>query len=405
MNELVEAPQIIPGVSLSTPSRRRSLSWAAGCALLVLLWQIATVHYNYGGNWSALFCTGDLAPVPPSLSGEQIYRFPGSNGWDGQFYHYIAHDPLLRDGLAQYIDAPRLRYRRILIPATAFLLAAGRAEYIDAAYRTVVLLFFLLGAYCLSRLAVLNGRSAAWGMVFFFTPAAVVSTDRMAVDVSLAALVLAFVLLTRTHRFDRTLYAVLALAALTRDTGILLAGAYCMWLLTEKRYRHALLAATAGIPALLWYAYVVQRTEPYPQNGRLWAPFTGLLDRFVHPAYYPFDPALNLLLQGLDFLAAAGILAAILVALFSLRRQRMAPSGFAIVLFVTLALLVWRPGDWLEAFDYGRILSPLLILLALDSFESLEWITLAPICMVIPRFGMQMISQVTGVIKGVLGLG
>ncbi len=152
--------------------------------MLVLLWQFATVHYNYSGNSTALFCTGANPPIPASLESENIYRYPNPNGWDGQFYHYIAHDPLLQGEMWRYIDAPRLRYRRILVPILAYALAAGQSQYVDVAYRTVILLFFLLGAYSLSRLAVSEGRHAAWGMAFFFIPAAVISTDRMAVDVA-----------------------------------------------------------------------------------------------------------------------------------------------------------------------------------------------------------------------------
>jgi hypothetical protein len=57
------------------------------------------VQRNYGGNWTAFNCTGARFPIPPALAGENIYRFQRSNGWDGQFYHYIAHDPFLADGM------------------------------------------------------------------------------------------------------------------------------------------------------------------------------------------------------------------------------------------------------------------------------------------------------------------
>jgi hypothetical protein len=52
--------------------------------LLGLSWQLLTVHYNYGGNLTALFCTGSRFPTPPSLAGEHIYVFPASGGYDGQ---------------------------------------------------------------------------------------------------------------------------------------------------------------------------------------------------------------------------------------------------------------------------------------------------------------------------------
>jgi len=88
-----------------------------------------------------------------SLAPEHPYEFAGAAGWDGQWYHAIAHDPLLRRGTAPFIDSARLRYRRILVPALAFLLAAGNDAFIDPAYRLTLLLFLALGAAWLARLA------------------------------------------------------------------------------------------------------------------------------------------------------------------------------------------------------------------------------------------------------------
>jgi hypothetical protein len=81
-------------------------------------WQAATVHFNYSGNWTALFMTGELYPPPPELAAH-TYTFPASTGFDGQFYRYVAHAPWFgadsfRAGWARYFDSPRLRYERIL---------------------------------------------------------------------------------------------------------------------------------------------------------------------------------------------------------------------------------------------------------------------------------------------------
>ena len=203
-----------------------------------------------------------LLPTPPSLKNKNIWRFPKSAGWDGQFYHYMAHDPAIRDGVAQYIDAPRLRYRRILVPAMAFALAVGRTDFVDPAYRAVILLWFFLGAYWLSRLATAHGRSPAWGLAFLSVPAAIVSMDRLAVDVALAALCAAFALYSRGEEHPRALYLTLAVAGLARDTGLLLTAAYCIWLVAGKRTLRAAVFGSAALPALAWYAYVNGRTAP-----------------------------------------------------------------------------------------------------------------------------------------------
>src|SRR5437868_7133213 len=129
-------------------SRPRCLVFALLATACLASWQALTVRYSYGGNWSALFCTGStIEVIPPALKSENIYRLPDSVGYDGQFYHLIAHDPLLRRNFSAFIDDPRYRYARILVPGLAFLLAFGQDARIDAAYLCVVWLAIFLGAY------------------------------------------------------------------------------------------------------------------------------------------------------------------------------------------------------------------------------------------------------------------
>ena len=113
--------------------KRAPLIVAALSTGLVLLWQFLNVHYNYRDDWTALYDTGAFRRIPPAISNEQIYLFNGSPGYDGQFYHFIAHDPWMRHGTASYVDNPRLRWRRILVPALAWLAALGQPDYVDSA--------------------------------------------------------------------------------------------------------------------------------------------------------------------------------------------------------------------------------------------------------------------------------
>ena len=386
------------------PPDGKSAAWGLLCAALVLSWQALTVRYNYAGNWSGLYCTGANVRIPPALAGENIYRVGNPNGWDGQFYHLIAHDPLAAHGMSKYIDLPRLRYRRILIPGLAWLLALSDGEHIDTAYRAVVLLFFGLGAYWLSSLAALYGHSRAWSLAFVCTPAAIVSMDRMALDVGLAAFVMAFAVYSRNDEAGWKLFPVLALAALVRDTGLLLVAAYCLWLLVRKRVRRAVIFAAAALPTLAWYTYIALQTPPPAHGRRIAPPLSGVLDRLVHPMTYPFSPVANSVIQGFDYLAVAGILLALAIAFPVARKTGFSSRGWAMVLFVLLGVFVWQPGDWVEAYDYGRILSPLLILLALEPLDQFAWLPLAPLCLVLPRCVFQMAPQALAVLRGVAGL-
>ncbi|HLK47384.1 MAG TPA: hypothetical protein VKT49_04570 [Bryobacteraceae bacterium] len=386
-----------------TGSPWKPLVAGLSCALLVLLWQFLTVRYNYNGEWSGLFYTGERQKLAPVVEAEHPFLLPDSYGWDGQFYHAIAHDPLLLRDTAPYIDSARLRYRRILIPALAALLAAGNDTLVDGAYHGLIILFIALGAWWLARIAQKAGSPAILGTAFIFLPASIVSIDRQAVDVGLLCFCCGFALYTRYPGNPRALYAVLVLAALVRDTGFLLAAAYCVWLLLRRDFRKCAVFATTGLPGVAWYVFVNSRTDPYSFDASpLALPFSGVFDRLTHPMTY-FGGSFKVgLIQGTDFLAAAGALLALLLAFRFVRRRRPDPVDLAIVLFALLGIVVWHRGDWLEALDYARILSPLLLFEALVCLEGAGWLNLAPLCMTLPRFGIEMGAQLAGIARGLL---
>jgi hypothetical protein len=51
---------------------RLSLAWALVAIVLLTAWQILTVRYNRGGNWTALFCSGASAVVPPQAGSRNL---------------------------------------------------------------------------------------------------------------------------------------------------------------------------------------------------------------------------------------------------------------------------------------------------------------------------------------------
>src|ERR1700733_5741431 len=129
-------------------------------------WQFLTVHYNYGGNWTALFCIRPGMPVPDFLKSEKLYIFQNSAGYDGQVYHLIAHDPWMRKGSVEAIAGASFRYQRIFVPALAWMFALGQDPWIHASYFTVILAFVFLGVYWAAMFAVRVGRSPNWGLLF-----------------------------------------------------------------------------------------------------------------------------------------------------------------------------------------------------------------------------------------------
>jgi hypothetical protein len=385
--------------------RARCLFAALLCLAAGFAWQALTVQYNYGGNWTALFCTGTKYPVPPSLSSEDIYIFANITGYDGQMYHYVAHDPFLRSGLSQFVDNARVRYRRILLPATAYLLAGLRQSRVDQAYIIANLLFAFLGAWWLARYAVLLGRTPFLAVLLAVVPATLISLDRLTIDLSFTALCIGFALYAQLGSSVK-LAAVLGLASLSRETGLVLVLAYAGAQFAMRRFTRGALYLGTAVPALLWWAYVQTRTPDSvgPTLSQL-IPFRGILNALIRPTQYPFSPLVNGVITTFDYGALIGILLACGLAIARLWRK---PAGYLEIAMALWGLIaITLPYEfWADCCSSGRVFSPLLLFLVMGKIESASTQALyaVPLLLVSPRTWLQLLSSLWGVIKGVFGL-
>jgi hypothetical protein len=339
--------------------------------------------------------------MPPQLEGEHVYRFKDSLGYDGQVYHYIAHDPFFQRGFDKYIDAPRYRYRRILIPLAANLVAMGRQEFVHAAYFTVILCTVFLGAYWLSAYCLLLGIWRGWGATFLLVPATLISVDRMTIDVGLAALCAGFVFFLRKNS-QWGIYAVLAAAPLVRETGLILIAAYGLHLLWNRKLRLALLFATTAIPAIAWYFFVQAHTSPYPYDCCSLVPLKGLVERVLHPPFYPFSLVVNWIATIFDYAALAGVFLAIALAVKMAFARRIGAIEIGIYLFALMTAFLSFPDSWRDVYGFARPITPLLILLAMSGLALRRLIWIVPMVLMVPRIGLQFGPQVIGVVRGLL---
>lgn len=381
----------------SKRGRRACRLWASLATALAFTGLLATVHFNYRGNWTALFCHGSRFPVPPALRAENIHVFQNSGGYDGQFYHFMAHDPLLKGDTARYIDAPRLRCRRILMSALAWLVGGG-GRMVHAAYVALMLASVWLGAWWLARAAVQQEAHAAWGLAYLTIPGTLISLDRMTVDGPLAALTAGFALYALSGGLWR-LYLVLVAAPLVRETGMLLTAA---GVLDEFRRgpRRAVLLASSALPALAWFVFVHFRF-PGKDPMLVTVPFAGLIRRLFTVAGGESRTPLWRLAAALDWVSLAGVLIACMLAVRLVRERRDAVT-FAVV-FQILLLSTLKAELWLDPYTYTRLCSPLLVLLMAggrDSRWGWRWL---PAGLMLPRIGLQLGRQLLGVLRGIFG--
>ena len=391
-------------------------------ALAAWSWQFLTVHYNYGGNWTALFRIRAGMPVPDFLKSENLYIFHDSQGYDGQVYHLIAHDPWPRKGMAKgsaaAIADPALRYQRIFVPALAWLLAFGRDSWIDAAYCFVILAFVFLGVYWMSRCASRCGRAPEWGLAFLLAPATIVSVDRMTVDIALAALVAGFAYYSlessgaseRAARFSKV-FAILTCAALTRETALPIVAGYAFYLATRRRFAHAFLAAATALPAAGWYLYLAHNLG---MRGRStlpdyvsWIPLSGFAGRVVHPVLYAISPFKNAAAVALDYAALLAFGIALLFAARLALRRTWNPRACAAYALAIAAMLIGSRSVWEDVNAFGRVLTPFFLLIAIEEWNARtsisSWIALAPFLLTDARIALDLAAQVRGVGLGLIG--
>ena len=350
------------------------------CTVAAFGWQALKVHREFGGNWTGLFETGREFPPPPALAGEHILIVSDTTGYDGQFCHYIAHDPFFRRGLASAIDFPRQRYGRILVPLAAWLLAAGRQNWIDPAYHAVVLAFVFLGAWWSAR------RGAV--LLFLFLPATLLSIENSTIDVALLALCAGFVLLHDAPAWK--LAPILALAPLVRETGALLIAAVVVAALLRKQWRRAALFALTALPWLAWIWFVWAHTaaKPYPLAAiplsEAWSAFLDVRS--------PLSGAGGVMLTILERTAVVGSVLAACLGLYQLRRP--GPVTLACALFGLLGIVLQRPDVWVNYHAHARVLSPLYLLLNMSPAVHPVRVARASLVLIIPRFLVSIFVQI-----------
>jgi hypothetical protein len=383
--------------------RHSALAVATVALLCAAAWLALNVGFNYGGHFTGLFYTGSKTPLPAAVGGGHTFRVQDEAGYDGQYYHLVAHDPLIRRGFLVYVDNPSLRWRRIGVPALACLLAAGSDRYVDYVYVTLQLVAVFLGTLWLSRYSQAQRRHATLGLVFLLVPAVLVSLDRMTVDLPLAALSIGFVLYAagsgQTAAPSRwPVYAILCAAPLVRETGMILPIAWCSSAALRRNWRAASYGLCCGFPAVAWWLYVYKHT---PFDGTRWLsgyPFSGIVARTVQGIHHPNSTLWLQTAGALEELALAGIWIALLLGLYLAWKRRSGPIEMTAIVFTAFAAALGRFDLWESAYATARTMSPLLIMLMLIALRDRRRVFALPLLLVLPRLMLQYEAQLRAVV-------
>jgi hypothetical protein len=192
------------------------------------------------------------------------------------------------------------------------------------------------------------------------------------------------------------------LAALTRETGLLLVAALVVDRLLRRDWRQAAWFASSGIPAIAWYGYLAARLPPDGPALMFGIPVWGILRRLLWLRPFP-DPLVQLLMRITDFLAVLGLAISMILAVRWLLERRLAPATLCVGFFAALAVVLCSPSHMIEAFGFGRPVSPLLLWVMVEAVSRKKWIALAPPLLVSLSVSMAFARPFLTVMQSLLG--
>lgn len=173
----------------------------------------------------------------------------GTEGYDGQFNYYIARDP---NTAAAYLDVPAYRFQRILFPALGRLLSLGQSDLIPWVFLIINIIALALGTILLENLLV-QFHVSRWYALTYGLALGIFGSVRLSLSEPLAyALVLGGITLAYKRQW---LWAavIFALAALAKETTLIFAAAYVLYLFTQRDWKNGLLlGAISVVPFIIW---------------------------------------------------------------------------------------------------------------------------------------------------------
>jgi hypothetical protein len=137
-----------------------------------------------------------------------------------------------------------------------------------------------------------------------------------------------------------------------------------------------------------------------------WIPLYGFLERVIHPAVYRFGPLKNGVVMLFDFIALLGIgLTLIAVARMAIRRQWSANAA-AIYALALAVVFLGKRDVWEDAYNFGRVLSPLLFLTFIEYFRAPSvrglLAALTPMALIDLRISLNAAGELEAIVRGLL---
>ena len=319
---------------------------------LILVWIISAYAVRFDGNLSGFICIGDRFISRAELP-DRVYSIPNSHGYDGQFFYFAAHDPLILGDWQKHMDVPPYRYQRILYPALVYLAAFGQARRFPEMMVGVNALALILGMWLVARFLRQNGRSPWTALLFGLLSGLLLSLFRDLSDLLATVLLVCAFIAWERERPGLMALGVCA-AMLARETTLLVVPLLAAdGLIRRREWRTAVLLSMALVPFVAWQYYLYHVFgEPAWHGG---APnFERPLVALAAYTQQVLATGSNTSEQAYLLVFLVSVLSLIPLACLELWKRKDA-LAFALLGFSVMPLVMSRY-VWVEPWSYGRVL-------------------------------------------------
>ncbi len=342
-----------------------------GVYAAVILLYAARFNYDFtgfaviGSRWAA----PELLPPDPIIE-------PGSRGYDGQFFLYIARDPLLLGESCRYIDIPAYRYGRILYPLLAGMLAMGIHSLLPYTLVLVNLFAILFGTHFAVLMLKSAGLNPWYGAGYGFLSGLLICILRDLAGPTAMAGVIGGV-----YFYHRGSYlpaaGLFAAGILAREVVAMVpVGLFVFDLIFGKTGKRGGVILFSPLPFLLWSGYLAVRLGSFPWRGgagNFGSPLAGMISSGAALLARKVSWA-GQLFFGLFLLLT------ILSLLLSLREIFRRPGGAsAVFLFYSLLPFLATDRIWTEPWSYGRVFLPAAVLVFVNFCRARDRLFLVPL--------------------------
>ena len=286
-------------------------------------------------------------------------------GYDGQWFFYIAHDPLLRQpDPDSFLDLPAYRYARILYPTLAWAAALGQPGALPWSLLGVNLLAVVLGTAATLDILRTVGANRWLALAYAFSPPVLIGMLATLAEPTSFALVMGGIALA-LHRRHALAGLTLALSVLAREPAMLVPIGLGLYALGRLGWRRAFwYLAPLGLPIgwhlSIWYRLGSLPSAQSPINFGM--PLGGAFYRLGlllgwHPPMLG-EPVPS----GNVFTEAAIIVTCVAIVGIGLTKVLQRRDAFAWLLFLQALLALFTgPLVWADLYSYGRVLGLLFI--------------------------------------------